>query len=476
MKKTNNALKRKRTGAGSYSAIATIIVIALAVCANALAGSLPASVTQLDLTSQSLFSLSDQTIRIVKSVDQDVTMYLLASSGYEDQTIMRLLERYRDLNSHVKIETVDPALKPTFLNGYDLSVSNLYENSVIVDSNGRYRLVGYDEIYITDYEMDYYSYSYTTTNSFDGENALTNALHYVTNDSLPKVYMLTGHGESKLGENITSLLSQDNMEYDSLSLLTLDAVPEDASVIVISAPSTDLSEEEADLLINWLDNGGRIVLFTYYIDEGGMQNLLTVTSHMGVTAKTGLIVEGDAGMHLSRYPYYLLPEIESHEITDAVKDAGYYILMAMSQPIVEAENSDATVSFFLNTSDEAYLKAKGMNTETIDKENGDETGTFSVGAACEKGEGRLVWFATETMLDSSIDRMVSGANSNTFMNAVNWMCDQIESISIRAKSLDVEGLTVTGEERNHLSILMIGVLPMCIVGLGTAVTIRRKRK
>ena len=80
------------------------------------------------------------------------------------------------------------------------------------------------------------------------------------------------------------------------------------------------------------------------------------------------------------------------------------------------------------------------------------------------------------MLDSSIDRMVSGANSNTFMNAVNWMCDQIESISIRAKSLDVEGLTVTGEERNHLSILMIGVLPMCIVGLGTAVTIRRKRK
>ncbi|MBQ6717220.1 MAG: Gldg family protein, partial [Clostridia bacterium] len=153
-------LMGKRARAGSYSAFACAIVIALCVLVNGFFASLPSSVTQLDLTSQSLYSLSDQTKRIVRSVDNDVNLYILATTGYEDASIMRLLERYADLNDHIKVTPVDPAVKPTFLDAYDLSVSQLYENSVLVDANGRYRLVSYPDIYVTDYQMDYYSYNY----------------------------------------------------------------------------------------------------------------------------------------------------------------------------------------------------------------------------------------------------------------------------------------------------------------------------
>lgn len=478
MKRANkmSGLFGKRARAGSYSAFAALILIAVCVAVNVLCAALPSSGTQIDLTAELLYSLSEQTEQVIKSVDTDVNLYLLATTGYEDETIMRLMERYADLNNHIKITPIDPSVKPTFLNGYDLSVSQLYENSVIVDANGRYRLVSYNDIYVTDYQMDYYSYNYTTTTSFDGENALTNAIHYVTNENLPKIYALTGHGENALSENIKEMLASDNMEYEELSLLSLENVPEDASVIVIHAPQSDLSTDEKDMLIRWLDEGGKIALITSYLDTEKMQNLLAVASHMGLTAQSGLVVEGDAGKHLMRYPYYLLPNIQSHEITDALIDGGYYVLSAMSQPIIETEDSGAEVTFLLTTSEDAYLKKDGMNAKSVEKEEGDETGAFHVAAASQKSEGRLVWFANEALLNHNLDQLVSGANSNAFMNALNWMSERPERISIRAKSLDAEGLMLTAGESNMLSILVIGIIPLSLIAVGVCVVVRRKRK
>ena len=141
-KKTGNLRKMfgHRFIAGSWSAFAAVIVIAIAVIANLIAGSLPVTSTQIDLTGNSMYSLSDQTKRIAASLDRDVTLYLLATSGNEDSTIVRFLNNYAALSDHINVETVDPGLQPTFLKGYELETSRLYQNSVIVDSNGRYRL------------------------------------------------------------------------------------------------------------------------------------------------------------------------------------------------------------------------------------------------------------------------------------------------------------------------------------------------
>ena len=258
--------------AGSWSAFAALIVIA--VVANLIAKSLPSAATQIDMTGNSLYSLSDQTKRIAASLDKDVTIYLLAVTGNEDDTIVRFLKHYADLSDRIRVEYVDPNQQPAFLKNYDLETARLYQNSLIVESGERYRLVGYDEIFVTDYSMDYYTYSYSTTTTFAGENAVTNAIHYVTSDSLPKVYALSGHGEAELSGDITAMIQQDNMEYESLSLLSMDAVPEDAAAIIINVPSSDLGEYETEALLSYLENGGSVVLLTDYIEEGKMQNLL----------------------------------------------------------------------------------------------------------------------------------------------------------------------------------------------------------
>ena len=464
-----------RFRAGSYSAAASVAVILIAVVTNMMVSALPSSVTQLDLTSQSLYSLSDQTRRIAASLDRDVQLYLICNTGNEDSTIQRLLERYEGLSGHIQAQVMDPTRDPTFLDRYDLEISRLYENSVLAVCGERCRLVGYDEIYETSYSMEYSTYSYVSSTSFNGENALTNAIHYVSSASLPKAYILSGHGEAALDEQLEAMLAQDNFDTESLSLLSLEEVPQDAAAIIINAPSSDLSEEEADILMAYLEKDGCMALTTGYIDEGMMPQLLRVTSSMGLTVDTGLIIEGSAQHHLNRYPHYLLPDAESHEITDAIIDSGYYILTPLAQPLVESGEGSATVTWLLTTSDTAYTKAAGLQTATTMQEDGDATGAFHVGAVAE-GAGKLFWVTSDELLNSRTDAMVSGGNSNLFMNALNWMGGQEESISIWAKSLDEAGLTVPQSDATLWSVIMIGLIPLALVGIGITIWIRRKRR
>ena len=466
----------KRFLAGSYSVFAAVIVIAIAVVVNLMAAALPSDKKEIDLTNQSIYTLSDQTKRVANSLTEDVTLYLLAQSGNEDDTVARLLDRYAGLSSHIRVQYIDPNEKPTFLDSYDLDVSRLYANSVLVECGNKVRLVGYDEIFVSSYQMDYYSYSYSVSTSFEGENALTNAIHYVSSGDIPRIYTLTGHGESELSSTVTTYIQRDNMETSSLSLLMIDEVPEDAAAVVIHAPGSDLSSDEADMLIRYLDNGGRVVLVTDYIEADGMENLLRVTQHMGMTAGKGLIVEGDRNMHVSRYPYYLLPDVQSHEITDPLIEGGYYVLLPLAQPIETVDGSGASVTTLLKTSSSAYSKAAGYDMETTEKEDGDVDGAFAVACASELGEGRMVWIASAGLLSDSVNAMVSGGNSDLFMNSVNWMCDQVETISIRAKSLDETGLTLTQAQSSFWSIVLLGVIPGVLVVMGIVVVMRRKRR
>ena len=465
-----------RFKAGTYSAVAAVLVIVLAVAANLAVGALPKNTTQLDLTRQSLYTLSDQSISILSALDRDVDMYLMANSGKENATITRLLGRYAAQSDHIHVSYVDPTAQPTFLKGYDLSTADMNENSVLVDCGGKYRLVDYSEIYVSVYKADPATGGYIQGTDFEGENALTNAIHFVSKDDLPKIYTLIGHGEEELSAVTLKMITQDNIETETMHLLSLGDVPKDADLVLLHRPKSDLAPEEAEALIAYLQNGGRLVLITDYVEEGTMENLLSVAAFMGMQAGNGLIVEGNAAMCISRYAYYLLPALEDHEITTPLKQSRVYVLMPVAQPIERDGSAGAQVVFLLTTSGEAYLKSEGLNTKEIVKEDGDKTGPFHVGAIAEKGEGKMCWFTAGGMITDAVDNTVSGANRNLFMNTLNFMTEQTESVSIRAKSLNAQGLTLTEADHTFWSVMMIGVIPLTLIAVGAVILIRRRKR
>lgn len=236
------------TKGGSYSLMITAIVLAILIVVNLFAGALPVSLTKLDISASQLYSITSNTKVVVNNLQQDVTIYWIVQSDQEDAVIENLLSKYDSLSNHIKVVKKNPDVFPTFAQQY--TEETVYNNSLVVESGERYRYISYDDIYITDADM--YSYSYTT--SFDGEGAITSAIDYVVSEDLPQLYVLEGHGEGELPATFSEQVEKENIELNTFSLLNVDEIPEDADAVLIYAPSSDISEEEANMLTIHLDN------------------------------------------------------------------------------------------------------------------------------------------------------------------------------------------------------------------------------
>ena len=122
------------------------------------------------------------------------------------------------------------------------------------------------------------------------------------------------------------------------------------------------------------------------------------------------------------------------------------------------------------------MKAAGYDLETLEQEEADKMGPFGIAAVSERGGARMVWIASAALLNAEIDAMSAGANSDFFLNALGWMCGQEETISIRAKSLSVETLTVSARDNALWSLILVGVLPVACLLAGACVCYRRKKR
>ena len=119
--------------------------------------------------------------------------------------------------------------------------------------------------------------------------------------------------------------------------------------------------------------------------------------------------------------------------------------------------------------------------KNYDKADGDIAGPFALGLAIDKAlenglETKIVWFSSGALLDETANTQVSGGNLNLFVNALNFMCEQVNNISIRSKSLDAERLTIPSGTVSLLSVLMVGLIPLAYLGVGIVQAVRRKRK
>lgn len=352
--------------AGGYSVAAAAIVLAIAVMVNVFAAALPASVTKFDTTANQLFTLSEQTEKLVGSLTGrgDDLLIVRAAGGKLPGIPAEPLPVPQRQDRVVK---KDPDVFPTFTQQYTDSFT---ENSLIVEAGERYRYVDYNDIFVMDYTSYYY---YGTENwSFCGESELTSAIDYVVSENLPKVYLLTGHGESSLSDSFTSAVKQQNIETAELSLLTLESVPADADCILINAPQSDISLDEQSKLQEYLGNGGNLFLITDPPKNGELTNLEALMADYGVTTVDGIVVESDQSHYVWGTPYFLLPDIASHAITTPLTDGGYRVLLPISQGLTVAVDLRDTLSVtkLLTTSSSAFAKAAGYDLTTYEKEEG----------------------------------------------------------------------------------------------------------
>ena len=384
--------------------------------------------------------------------------------------IENLLSKYEALSDHIKVEMRNPDVYPTFAQQY--TSETVMNNSLVVECGDRSRYIGYDDIYLQ--EADIYSYSYST--SFDGEGAITSAIDYVVSEELPQLYLLEGHGEAELPDTFSQQIEKDNMQVDSLSLLTADEVPEDAACLIIYAPQSDISEEERDMLSDYVSGGGKLLVMSGPVQDGSLTNLNSLLEDYGITVTDGIVVESDREHYAFQAPYVLLPDMNSHAITDSLIEENYFAIMPISQGLSLGETSKGTVTALLNSSDYSYSKADAYDLETYDKEEGDTDGPFTLAVSIEDNSGGgIVWFASSSFLEDMYNAFSSGANGDLAMNALSSLVGESEAMAIRSKSLNYNYLTISEATSSLLKAVMIGVFPLVYFGIGVYVVVCRRR-
>ena len=297
----------------------------------------------------------------------------------------------------------------------------MQNNSLVVECGERSRFIGYDDIYLYDADMGAYSYEV----SFDGEGAVTSAIDYVVNEDQPKVYMLEGHGEAELSSEFREQIEKENMELNTFSLLTADAIPEDADSILIYAPTSDISTQEKELLSEYVSGGGKLMVLAGPSEDGTLINLYSILEDYGIEAADGIVVDADREHYAFQAPYVLLPDIASSDITDPLIEEKYYAIMPIAQGLMVREDAEsAGVTALLTTSEEAFSKTAGYALSSYEKEEGDIDGPFALAVSVEEeNEGKILWFASSQFLDEMYNAYSSGANLDLAMNALSSMVE-----------------------------------------------------
>lgn len=476
MARNRQALNTRTAKVGGYSFVLSLVVLAILIAVNVLASKLPTSWTQFDISAAQLYSLTSDTKVVVTNLQQDVTIYWISQAGKEDTVIQKLLDRYAELSDHITVVKKDPDVYPTFAQQYtEETVTN---NSLVVESGDKSRYIGYDNIY----QVDTGSY-YTTgsvSQSFDGEGQITSAIDYVVSTDLPQVYLLSGHGEAEPSQTLSDELQRSNYETVSdFSLLNVDAIPEDCDVLLINAPTSDISDEELTMLQDYITNGGKVVVLSGPQEDADLPNLQTLLTNYGVTFTDGVVVDTNRDYYAFTAPYVLMPEIQSSDITDPLKDGDYHVIVPIAQGLTVGETTNgATVTSLLQTSTDSFSKAAGYAMTTYDKEEGDVDGPFTLAVSVEDSAagGRLLWVASDYLLDDMYNSYSSGANLDFLMNGLTWMIGDTDAVSIRSKSLDYNYLTISSSSAAWLKICMIGIIPVGFLLLGVDEVLRRRKK
>lgn len=411
---------------GGYSLLLTTIVLGIIVIINLLAGQLPKSVQQIDISTERIYDISKTSKKLLENLDQEVTFTVFADKANTDERIRTFVEKYASLSDHIQVEWLNPVLHPSVLSEYEAE-----ENSILVSSKktGRSVTVPFQDIIIYD-TSSYYLTGSASESEFDGEGQLTSAVQSVTSDVSKTIYYTSGHGETALPASVTDLLDKSNFQLKELNLMMASEIPEDCDLLLMSSPSTDISTEELEHLTSYLADGGNVFLLrgTASTDTPNFDAFLRT---YGMESVEGYIADMER-CYQGNY-FYIFPEISGSAAEDL--DSQMVLLTnAQGMLLTDPERDTITTTPFLTTSANGYaITEDGTSTQ----------GTYILGASAKEKDSTVTVISADSIINESVTSQFSNIeNLALFMNTMTSPFDDMDTVSIEPKSLQIENNTM----------------------------------
>ena len=481
MEKKKGFLTKRSLKYGSNSILLIIAVVAIAFLVNILVG---LADVKWDFTSNKLFSLTDVTKNQLKDLKTDVTIIGLFDDGkvgtsgtYKELT--DLLALYQK-NAHIKVQYIDPDKNPGIIKQLDAQgTMNLQKSDLVVKSlvNGKEKVkkLGYYDLFTT--TMDQQTYQESLTGSI-AEQGFTGAIKYVTSEKTPVVYFTEGHNEINVDsdyKNVKSYLDKNNYEVKTLNLISAGKVPEDAAMLVVASPKSDMSASENDAIKAYLKTGGKAVfMFDYLSNDPDFTQYNDLLSGYNVAVNYDKVKETDQNLRRPDDEYTILLNVNSNSIIPQA----FPIMLKDSRSISILKNQKEyiTATELVKTSGtavgEAASTARGANSQ----------GPLDMAVAVKNKGGeatsKILVMGNASFISDSSEQTYGSTAYNYgmvfFLQSISWMIDSKDELVVPAKNYENPVISINQLQANVVGIALLIVLPLIILGGGMFVYLRRR--
>lgn len=453
---------------GSIAASSVVLVLGILVGINWIASR---QNKRWDLTAAGQFSLSDQTKKILGELKQPLTFrvfYTGSADAFRDR-----LQEYQYASSQVSAEFIDAERNPIEAQKREITSVPTF----LLEYAGR-----------------------TERATSDDEQSLTNAMKKVIEGKAKRVYFVQGHGEKDpTGSDpngystIADALKTDNFDVAPLTLAQQGKVPDDATLLVVAGPKTDLLASEIEAIKAFLGRGGKLALLIDPPDKGSapdVTRLIGLAQEWGFTVGNDLVVDASGlGQLIGTDASVPIAMPAPHPITENFRVMTAFPLTRSVTPIEGGANGHAPQKV-LETSPQSWaeadvkgLYATGRPARELDK--GDKNGPISIAAAVSaaatsaaappegtpadapKPETRVLVVGDS---DFAANRAVGvTGNREMFLNMANWLAQQEDLIAIRPRSPESRPLEMTADQQTMVFWFTMAIVPLLLIGNGIRV-------
>jgi len=457
---------------GAIATIGVIVALAMVVAVNWIANR---QNKRWDLTASRQNSLADQTVKVLQSLDAPVKFTAFAQQT-DFERFRQRLEAYRYASKQVSVEYVDPDMKPVEAKNAGIE----QYGTVVVNYKDKTERV-----------------------TSDSEQDLTNALIKAMSTMERKVYFLQGHGEREPNKTerdgysaVSGTLRKDNYMVERLVLAQMKEVPDDATVVLIPGPTSDILPTEADALRRYLAKAGKLMVMLdppIGANAAPLPNLEAILKEWGITPGNNVVVDISGATNdpsiavAATYP--------QHPVTETFRTITVYPL-ARSIDAIEGGTNGRVPQRIVETTRGSWAESNlaslsGDAGVSMDEKSGDKPGPIALAVAVSapvegapasstpatgealKPETRVVVFGDSDFASNAYGGGALG-NMNLFANTISWLAQQENLIAIRATEAADRRVTMTPQQQTMAAIGSIFVLPGLVFAAGIFTWWRRR--
>ena len=487
-----NIFKDRRFKHGSLATVMTVGLVAVVVLVNVIFSMLAARFPMdVDLTSNKIFEVSDQTIDYLKGLDKKVTVTVLAkeedfsgTNTYYNQA-NEVIQKYAKYTSNITIEYLDLYANPDFVQKYPKDT--LYQGYIIVACGDRHQVLTPYDLFNTQTDS---SSGSTYITSSKAEQALTSAVMNVTNANPPTAVVLTGYGVTDVSA-YTDTLKTNGYIIEETDLLTGE-IDQDADMLILAAPLTDLSEEVLKKLDTYLDNNGdfgKNLLYFASASQPKLPNLEEFLKEWGIIVGAGYLVETDSAKTYVMGPTYTTQQYGDETYTEKLNSTNYPVLMFASRPLSSAfgesgTSSNRSTTVLLSTYDTSAIVPSNLDSDsdwTLADAETDSYATAMIGQRMRYEQltpltSRVIVFGSVESVDSSFLSYTALNNGDYVVNLANTVCGKDDGISIVSKTVGAKNLGITEKQSNVIGGFFEFVVPILVLIAGAVIWLRRRNR